>query len=34
LRLDTPPLQKSMGDFLQARIDQGDIWAAGGRLCW
>ena len=21
LRLDTPPLQKSMGDFLQARID-------------
>ena len=33
LRLATPPLQKSMGDFLQARIDQGDIWAAGGRLC-
>ena len=23
---------KSMGDFLQARIDQGDIWEAGGRL--
>ena len=33
LRLATPPLQKSMGDFLQARIDQGDIWEAGGRLC-
>ena len=33
LRLATPPLQKSMGDFLQARIDHGDIWEAGGRLC-
>ena len=33
LRLATPPLQKSMGDFLQARIDQGDIWEAGGHLC-
>ena len=32
LRLATPPLQKSMGDFLQARIDRGDIWEAGGRL--
>ena len=31
-RLATPPLQKSMGDFLQARIDRGDIWEAGGRL--
>ena len=31
-RLATPPLQKSMGDFLQARIDRGDIREAGGRL--
>ena len=30
--LATPPLQKTMGDFLQAHVDRGDIREAGGRL--
>ena len=29
--LATPPLQKSMGDFRQARVNRGDIRETGGR---